>query len=145
MSIFGPPESCAMVISPAAISSTTAIPKCSFHMLWIPTVAVEHSWSRWSNFTLTWNYIGRPSANLWRYATRFSSSGLLQEPTSQSSASGWDFCKFLKASICSSWSFSGRNWPIDMAIFRGSLESGSSRNEVTLQGGYRTFVGVFQM
>jgi hypothetical protein len=39
MSARGPPESCATVSTPAAIISTTPIPKCSFHIVCRPAVA----------------------------------------------------------------------------------------------------------
>jgi hypothetical protein len=41
------------VASPAAIISTTPIPKCSFHMVWMPTAASPISSSNLAKGTLT--------------------------------------------------------------------------------------------
>ena len=73
MSDAGPPELCATVITPAAIISTTPIPKCSFHMVCRPTDARPNHRFRSHHLALTtkstWSPIFSSDANAWRAAS----------------------------------------------------------------------------
>mmetsp|Transcript_21876 Transcript_21876/g.36893 ORF Transcript_21876/g.36893 Transcript_21876/m.36893 type:complete len:222 (+) Transcript_21876:1244-1909(+) len=121
MSMLGPPESWATTTSPAAIISTTEMPKCSFHMVCIPTDAsLKHS-SSLSNGALTTkstlSATCSPFANARRSRMIASSPSLRLLPSITSRTSAYLTLSFRsnlsRAHNCKAWSFSGRNCPTD--------------------------------
>mmetsp|Transcript_23855 Transcript_23855/g.75092 ORF Transcript_23855/g.75092 Transcript_23855/m.75092 type:complete len:205 (-) Transcript_23855:919-1533(-) len=171
MSLRGPPESCATVTHPAACISTTPMPKCSFHIVWMPTAAVDsqRSSSSYSSFTRnsTSSPTLRPSSahTPRRWFTSASSPSLRTPPTSTSRGVGMGAGRgfgsrvlrrsvvsppdgddaaavrrrrsVAKARICSSWSFSGRNWPTLSTTGSRGLSAKPERSLV-FTGGYRS-------
>mmetsp|Transcript_13250 Transcript_13250/g.31105 ORF Transcript_13250/g.31105 Transcript_13250/m.31105 type:complete len:206 (-) Transcript_13250:512-1129(-) len=120
MSSFGPAELCAIGSTPAAMNSTTLMPKCSFHIVCIPARAVlSHFPFKSPHGTLTCRETvdSSPccftrSCTAW---TRASSPAPRQLPmiASLTEEKPLSFSCFI-ASTCSAWFFSGRNCPREM-------------------------------
>lgn len=143
MSIFGPAELCAIVMTPEAISSTTAIPKCSFRIVCTATLASLNSLTSFVRSTFTSNVtessISSSFASYLRLSRMRSSSMSLTEPMTLNLASLGSF-GFTCAHILSyiAWSFSGLNCAKEMRRFlRGMVSSPVSliRSSVST-GGY---------
>mmetsp|Transcript_4194 Transcript_4194/g.10766 ORF Transcript_4194/g.10766 Transcript_4194/m.10766 type:complete len:213 (+) Transcript_4194:1639-2277(+) len=153
MSLAGPPLLLASATTPAAIYSTTPIPKCSSTMVWMPTKAWDKKSLIWLNGTFTWNStlaeMSSSSALRLRLSTRRMSPSFRQPPTITSRLCSTDlsvaglpsacFSARAYASSCTSWAFSGLNWPMETITgffaFRFGPLSGIWASSSVLQGG----------
>lgn len=124
------------------------IPKCSFHMVCSPMVASLICLFSSSKDTFSLNSTLSATPSSWQsprsMRTLSSSSWFLHPPIKTSFNPSLLLSKtFLKALICSRWSFSGLNWPTEMMewhFLSPSSSSGMSRKALTSQGGYTTLV-----
>ena len=143
----GPPELCATTSNPAAIISTTPMPKCSFHMVWSPTLALaNHSFlteSGWFKTNSTESPSPKDDTRSRRARTLLSSSPPRQLPISTNLAAavhcGYVVRSIANARICRIWSFSGRNCPMDTMIGSFRTRERSFKDSVS-QGGKTVWI-----